>query len=82
MMIRLQSCLLTTLESINKRKEDINQFFVFGGSAQIPCIQDTLKKMFDSRVCIPTHCDEVIAEGAAIHASYQQEYQCMNGMEE
>ena len=55
--------------------EEIDQVFVFGGSAQIPCLQETVKKLFGDRVVVPSRCQEVIAEGAAIHASYKQEFQ-------
>lgn len=71
----LSTCIRSALADEGVSGEEMDQVFVFGGSAQIPCLQETVRKLFNDRVVVPIHCQEVIAEGAAIHASYKQEFQ-------
>ena len=55
---------------------DIGKVFLVGGSAQIPCIQESVKKVFGDRVHLSKHYQEIIAEGATIHAGFKQTYEC------
>ena len=38
------------------------------GSALAPSVRDALRGLFGDKLVLETHCDEVVAEGAAMHA--------------
>ena len=76
-MNRLLSCIQSCLQQQALTVNDIGKVFLVGGSAQIPSIQDSMKKMFGDRVHLSKHCQEIIAEGATIHAGLKQTYECI-----
>lgn len=44
------------------------------GSALAPSVRDALRGLFGDKLVLETHCDEVVAEGAAMHAQMRYDH--------
>ena len=69
-------CVRSALKELEVDPAGVSELLVFGGSAAVPSVQEGCRKLLGERVRVPKQCQEVIAEGAAIHASLRQEFQC------
>ena len=56
------------LSSANLKREDINVVLLVGGTTRIPLVQETLKKIFGSKVKKFTDPQEAVALGAGVQA--------------
>ena len=56
------------LSSTNLKREDINVVLLVGGTTRIPLVQETLKKIFGSKVKKFTDPQEAVALGAGVQA--------------
>ena len=74
---RVMECMRGALQELHMDLSTIDQLLVFGGSAAVPSVQEACRKLLGERVRVPKQCQEVVAEGAMIHASLEQEFQCI-----
>jgi molecular chaperone DnaK len=63
----IQPC-IQALKDAGKKKEDIDEVILVGGSTRIPAIQDKVKEFFGKEPHKGVNPDEVVAIGAAVQA--------------
>jgi molecular chaperone DnaK len=63
----IQPC-MQALKDAGKKKEDIDEVILVGGSTRIPAIQDKVKEFFGKEPHKGVNPDEVVAVGAAVQA--------------
>jgi len=63
----IQPC-IQALKDAGKKKEDIDEVILVGGSIRIPAIQDKVKEFFGKEPHKGVNPDEVVAVGAAVQA--------------
>jgi molecular chaperone DnaK len=63
----IQPC-IQALKDAGKKKEDIDEVILVGGSTRIPAIQDKVKEFFGKEPHKGVNPDEVVAVGAAVQA--------------
>jgi len=58
------------LDDAKKKKEDVDEIVMVGGSTRIPRVQEILTQYFDGKqLCKSVHPDEAVAYGAAVQGA-------------
>lgn len=66
---RIVDCAKKALEKAGKRKEDIDEILLVGGTCRIPSVQEALAKEFNVPLNKGANFDEAVALGAAVQAN-------------
>ena len=62
-------CVERALQDADKRKDQISEILLVGGSSRVPCVRDAIEDYFGRRPNLNLHPDEVVAIGAAFNAA-------------
>lgn len=63
----------STLDEANLSTAEINGVFLVGGSTRLPCIQESILRVFKKEPISTVNVDEVVALGAALYAAYKSD---------
>jgi len=63
----------STLDEAELSVSDIQGVFLVGGSTRIPCIKDSIQRVFKQEPISTANVDEVVALGAALYAAYKSD---------
>jgi len=63
----------TTLHEADLSINDIKGIFLVGGSTRVPCVRESVLKVFKKEPITSANVDEVVALGAAIYAAYKSD---------
>jgi len=66
---KTMECVERALNDASKRKDEISEILLVGGSTRIPCVRDAIEDYFGRRPNQNLHPDEVVAIGAAYNAA-------------
>ena len=61
----------STMEEAGVSPSDISEVLLAGGSTRMPCIQESIKRVFHREPIAPANVDEVVSLGAVIYAAYK-----------
>ena len=61
----------STLDEAGLSLSDISKVFLVGGSTRIPCIRESVKRVFGQEPIATANVDEVVSLGAALYAAYK-----------
>jgi len=61
----------TVLDDASVKTTDINAVFLVGGSTRIPCIAESVERVFGIKPDTSANPDEVVALGASLYAAYK-----------
>ena len=71
-------CVENALEEANLEVSDISKIVLAGGSTRIPCVRNSIKKIFGKDPTVFNNPDEIVALGAAIYAAYKADPDLLN----
>ena len=63
----------TTLDEADLSPNEIKKILLVGGSTRMPCVQESITKVFNKEPTVSANVDEVVALGAAIYAAYKSD---------
>jgi molecular chaperone DnaK len=61
----------SALDEAGLSSSDISQVFLVGGSTRVPCVRESVKRVFGQEPVATANVDEVVALGAALYAAYK-----------
>lgn len=61
----------STLLEAGLTAQDIKSVFLAGGSTRIPCVRESIKRVFQQEPISSVNVDEVVALGAALYGAYK-----------
>ena len=62
-----------TLEEAGVKTSDVKGVFLAGGSTRSPCVEESVKKIFNQEPIKTVNVDEVVALGAALYGAYKSD---------
>jgi molecular chaperone DnaK len=68
----------TALDEANLTTADIDKVFLVGGSTRVPCVFDSVKRIFKQEPVSSANVDEVVALGACLYAAYKGDQSILN----
>jgi molecular chaperone DnaK len=63
----------STLDDAGLSPSDIKEIFLVGGSTRIPCIRESIRRIFKNEPISTANVDEVVALGASLFAAYKSD---------
>jgi molecular chaperone DnaK len=63
----------TTLHEADLSTDEIKEVLLVGGSTRMPCVRESIAKVFNKEPTASANVDEVVALGAAIYAAYKSD---------
>ena len=70
------------IEDANLEISDISKIILAGGSTRIPCVRNSIKKIFGKDPTGYNNPDEIVALGAAIYAAYKADPDLLNPIQQ
>jgi len=74
-------CVENALEEANLEVSDISKIVLAGGSTRMPCIRNSIKKIFGKDPTVFNNPDEIVALGAALYAAYKSDPDLLNPLQ-
>ena len=71
----------TTIDEAKLSVDDIKGVFLVGGSTRIPCVRESVLKVFKKEPISSANVDEVVALGAALYAAYKSDRSQLNAVQ-
>jgi molecular chaperone DnaK len=71
----------TALDKLSLRPEDIDEVLLVGGSARVPAVKSSLKRIFGREPSEGVNLDEAVALGAAIYAGLRADQRNLKPMQ-
>jgi molecular chaperone DnaK len=71
----------TTIDEAKLSVDDIKGVFLVGGSTRIPCVRESVLKVFKKEPISSANVDEVVALGAALYAAYKSDRSGLNAVQ-
>jgi len=71
----------TALDDADLLPSDISEVFLVGGSSRIPCIKNSVERIFKREPVSFANPDEVVALGAALYAAYKSDGKFLNSIQ-
>jgi len=63
----------TTLHEADLSADEIKEVLLVGGSTRMPCVRESILKVFKKEPITSANVDEIVALGAAIYAAYKSD---------
>ena len=61
----------SALDEAGLSSSDVSQVFLVGGSTRVPCVRESVKRVFGQEPVASANVDEVVGLGAALYAAYK-----------
>ena len=61
----------SVLDDAGLTPDDINEVLLVGGSTRVPCVRDSVARVFGQEPTVAANVDEVVALGACLYAAYK-----------
>lgn len=68
----------TTLDEVGLAPGSIDQVFLAGGSTRVPCVIESVRRVFGQEPVATANVDEVVALGACLYAAYKGKKEALN----